>query len=165
MAFCENSVRWLYVLDHGYSWDSGLDIREDLAFKDRTGIVRLILERGGRLTVTRGYAWNGCSPKFCLFDILLGTPDGVVDARSGRPKTYHASLVHDALYQFVPDGLPLTRRQADGCFLRLMRETGFRPRGVYYVAVRLFGGFVRRATRYVRKTVGAKLALEPEAAR
>ncbi len=163
MAFCENSVRWLYVLDRNYSWESGLDIHEDFAFKDKTGIVRLILEGGGRLTVTRGYAWNGCSPKFCLFDILLGAPDGVVDSRTGRPKTYHASLVHDALYQFVPDRLPLTRRQADGCFLRLMQETGFRPRAVYYVVVRLFGGVVRRATRYVRKTAGARIALAPEA--
>ncbi len=163
MAFCENSVPWLYVLDRTYSWESGLEIREDVAFKDKTGVVRLILETGGRLTVTRGYAWNGCSPKLCLFDILLGTPDGVVDARTGRPKTYHASLVHDALYQFVPDGLPLTRRQADGCFLALMRETGFRPRIAYYAAVRLFGGLVRRATRRVRKTAGVKVTLGRDA--
>jgi hypothetical protein len=112
----------------------------------------------------RGYAWNGCSPKYCLFDILLGTPEGVVDSRTRRPKTFYASLVHDALYQFVPDGLPLTRRQADQCFLQLLEETGFRPRILYYLAVRVFGALVRRATRYVRKTVGTKVVLEPEVA-
>ncbi len=164
MAFCENSVRWLYVLDQHFTWESGLEIKEDVAFKDKTGVVRLVLAKGGRFTVMRGYAWNGCSPKFCLFDILLGTPEGVVDSRTGRPKTFYASLVHDALYQFVPDGLPLTRRQADQCFLRLLEETGFRPRILYYLAVRVFGALVRRATGYVRKTVGTKLVLEPEVA-
>ncbi len=98
MAFCENSVPWLYVLDQHFTWESGLEIKEDVAFKDKTGVVRLVLEKGGRFTVMRGYAWNGCSPKYCLFDILLGTPDGVVDSRTGRPKTFYASLVHDALY-------------------------------------------------------------------
>ena len=161
MAFCENSVRWLYVLDQHFTWESGLEIKEDVAFKDKTGVVRLVLEKGGRFTVMRGYAWDGCSPKFCLFDILLGTPDGVVDSRTGRPKTFYASLVHDALYQFVPDGLPLTRRQADQCFLRLLEEAGFRPRMLYYLAVRGLGWLVRRATRYVRKTVGTKIVLEP----
>ena len=164
MAFCENSVRWLYMLDQHFTWESGLEIKEDVAFKDKTGVVRLVLEKGGRFTVMRGYAWNGCSPKYCLFDILLGTPDGVVDSRTGRPKTFYASLVHDALYQFVPDGLPLTRRQADQCFLRLLEETGFRPRILYYLAVRVFGALVRRATRYVRRTVGTKALLEPEVA-
>jgi len=106
MAFCENSVRWLYVLDQHFTWESSLEIKEDVAFKDKTGVVRLVLEKGGRITVMRGYAWNGCSPKYCLFDILLGTPEGVVDSRTRRPKTFYASLVHDALYQFVPDGLP-----------------------------------------------------------
>lgn len=158
-VFCENSVRWLYRLEENFSWESPLDIKQDYAFKDRTGVVRLILERGGRITVTRGYAWNGCSPKFCFFDILIGTPDGVVDSRTGRPKTYYASLVHDALYQFVPDGLPLKQHDADRCFLRLMEATGFRPRFLYFSAVWLLGGLVWRAKRYVRKTAGTAVPL------
>ena len=157
--FCENSVRWLYRLDENFSWESPLDIKQDYAFKDKTGVVRLILERGGRITVTRGYAWNGCSPKFCFFDILIGTPDGVVDSRTGRPKTYHASLVHDAFYQFVPDGLPLTQHDADKCFLRLMEATGFHPRFLYFSAVWLLGGLVWRGKRYVRKTAGTAVPL------
>ncbi len=157
--FCENSVRWLYRLEENFSWESPLDIKQDYAFKDKTGVVRLLLERGGRITVTRGYAWNGCSPKFCFFDILIGTPDGVVDSRTGRPKTYHASLVHDALYQFVPDGLPLTQHDADKCFLRLMEATGFRPRFLYFSAVWFLGGLVWRTKRYVRKTAGTAVPL------
>ncbi len=159
MPFCKNSVSWLYRLERNFSWDSGLPIESDAAFKDKTGIVRLILEKDGRITVTSGYAWNGCSPKFCAFDILFGTPEGVVDSRTGKPKTYHASLIHDALYQFVPDGLPLKRSDADRCFLRLMEETGFMPRHLYYAAVRLFGWLVQRGTQHIRKNVGSRIVL------
>ena len=157
--FCEHSVKWVYRLEENFFWDSGLDIKQDYAFKDKTGVVRLILERGGRITVTRGYAWNGCSPKFCIFDILIGIPDGVVDSRTGKPKTYYASLVHDALYQFVPDGLPLKQHDADKCFLRLMNATGFRLRIFYFSFVWLLGALVWLAKRHVRKTVGKAVPL------
>lgn len=154
---CRNSVRWLYELDQNFTWDSGHPIPEDLAFEDRTGAVRLIIEQSGRITVSRGYAWNGCSPKVCVLDLLLGTPEGVVHASTRKSKTYYASLVHDALYQFLPDGLPLKRRHADAFFLRLLRESDFAPRWVYWAAVRLFGGLVRRTTRLKRKLAGTRV--------
>jgi len=157
--FCENSVRWLYRLEANFSWDSGLSLDQDYAFKDKTGVVRLVLEQDGRITVTRGYSWDGCSPKVCFFDLLIGTPDGVVDSHTGRPKTYYASLVHDALYQFIPAELPLSRRQADQCFLRLMDATGFRLRYLYYVAVRALGWLVWRAKRRIRKTADTRLRI------
>lgn len=151
---CKNSVRWLYRSDRTFSWRSGFDIREDRVFFDSSGKVRLILEAGGQITVTRRYAWNGCSPKFCLFDVLIGTPDGVVHARTGRPKTYYASMVHDALYQFLNTDTPLTRRQADDAFVRLMSESDFSLRWIYWAAVRLFGWLVWRAKSSARKWRG-----------
>jgi hypothetical protein len=158
-VFCSKSVNWLYRLESNFSWDSPLDIKQDYAFKDNRGVVRLILEHGGRITVTRGYAWNGCSPKFCFLDILFGVPDGVVDSDTGRPKTYYASLVHDALYQFVPDGLPLKQHDADRCFLKLMEATGFRLRRLYFSAVWSIGWLIWRAKRRVRKTAGTAFPL------
>lgn len=154
--WCTDSVNWLYRLERNYSWESNHPIPEDLVFFDKGGAGRLIVETGGRITITRGYAWNGCSPKFCFFDILLGTPEGVVHARTGRPKTYYASLVHDALYQFLSDGLPLRRRDVDRFFLRLLEESQFAPRWIYWVAVRLFGWIVWRATRRVRQNRGRR---------
>ena len=152
--FCSQSVRWLYRLESSYSWDSGHSIPEDMAFRDRRGRVRLLVEQSGRITVIRGYSWNGCSPKLCLFDVVVGTPEGVVSALTGRPKTYYASLVHDALYQFLRDGLPLRRRDADRFFLRLMAETRFAPRCLYWLAVRLFGWLVLHARRRARHWQG-----------
>lgn len=139
---CKNSVKWLYCLDRNYIWESGFDIPEDSVFFDSSGVVRLILERGGRVTVTHGYAWNGCSPKVCIFDLLIGTPEGVVHARTGHQKTYYASLVHDALYQFIKADSPLNREQADEAFLRLMVETEFFFRRIYWLAVRAIGWLV-----------------------
>ena len=95
-----------------------------------------------------------CSPKVCVFDFLLGTPEGVVYAPTEKRKTYFASLMHDALYQFLPDGLPFRRRHADRFFLVLLGESEFAPRWLYWAAVRLFGGLVWRATRRKRQTRG-----------
>lgn len=159
MVTCKNSVKWLYRSNENYSWESGFDIPEDRFFLDSSGKVRLILEVGGRITVTRGYAWNGCSPKICVFDLLIGTPDGVVYARTGRPKTYYASMVHDALYQFLRADSPLSRRQADDAFLRLMEVSEFALRWIYWVAVRLFGWLVWRAKSARRHWRGYGIAV------
>lgn len=154
--WCRKTVRWLYKLDKNFTWDSHHPVPEDLVFRDKTGRVRLIIEETGGITVTGGYAWNGCSPKFCFFDLLLGTPEGVVHVDTQKPKTYYASLVHDALYQFLPDGLPLKRRHADAFFLRLLKESDFAFGRVYWLAVRLFGGLVRQGTSLKREWKGTR---------
>lgn len=157
-------AKWLYRLDGSFAWASPFDFDRDRAFADATGRVRLVLEPGGTITVTRGYAWNGCSPKFRLLDLLVGTPEGVVNARTGQRKTYYASLVHDALYQFLGDGLPLSRAQCDRAFLLLMRESGFRLAGIYWLAVRAFGGVVHAATRGHRRWRGTEVRIASDAA-
>jgi hypothetical protein len=131
-----------------------------MAFRDSTGKVWMLIETTGTITIMNGYAWNGCSPKFCLFDILLGTPDGVVHRETGKPKTYFASLVHDALYQFLTDGLPLNRRHADAIFLQLLRESDFTPARIYWLAVRLFGWLVRHGTAMKRQWHGNRLHID-----
>lgn len=154
---CKNSVEWLYRADTAFSWDSGLAIDDDRVFYDERGTVRFIIEQTGRMTVTSGYAWNGCSPKVCILDLLVGTPDGVVHVRTGRPKTYFASMVHDALYQFLQADSPISRRQADACFLRLMAESEFSLRWVYWAAVRLFGRAAWLATKAKRGWRGSSV--------
>lgn len=128
---------------------------QDWVFRDTHGKVRLIIEASGRITVTRRYSWNGCSPRMCVFDLSVGTPNGVVHARTGQPKTYYASMIHDALYQFLRVNLPLTRRQADACFLRLMAESDFRPRHIYWAIVRVVGRLVWLAKRASRTWRGS----------
>jgi hypothetical protein len=70
-------------------------------------------------------------------------------------------MVHDALYQFLPDGLPITRRHADRIFLDLLREYDFAPRWIYWLFVRAFGWIIWRVTRRVRKNKGSVLSRFP----
>ena len=159
MSAGRDVAKWLYRLDANYSWTSPFKQDADYAFRDSTGRVRLILERNGAITVTHGYTWNGCSPKLRVLDLLFGTPEGVVNARTGQRKTYYASLVHDALYQFLGDELPLTRAQADRCFLLLMRESSFLLAPVYWLFVRAFGWIVEWSTRAWRDWDGTKVRI------
>ena len=156
---CRQGVKWIYCLPDDYSWRCPFPVGRDYAFQDKDGRTRLIIKSDGTLTVTKGYAWDGCSPKFCFLDLVIGTPDGVVFAGTGQPKTYFASLVHDALYQFLPDGLPLSRAQADRCFLLLMSKSEFRLRYLYYAAVRLCGWITLPITRRIRRYKGRRLDL------
>jgi hypothetical protein len=151
---CRDAARWLYRLDEHFTWRSPFPLERDWAFQDSDGHTRLVLTTEGDITVMKRYAWDGCTPKLCVFDLVVGTPDGAVHPDTGKPKTSHASLIHDALYQFVPDGLPLTRPQADTCFLRLMEERRFALRYLYYGAVRTLGWISRPVTRRIRKTYG-----------
>lgn len=156
---------WIYRLPRSHSWQSPYRFERDWAFQDKKGRTRLVISSGGVLTVTRGYAWDGCTPKFYLIDLVFGIPDGVVFLSTGRPKTYYASLFHDALYQFIPDGLPMSRAQADRCFLLLMTESEFALRHVYYGAVRSFGWLTLPITRRIRRTHGGRRVDVTESAR
>lgn len=147
-------VTWAFQLEESYGWDSGLTTEADRFFVDKTGIVRLLIEKSGRITVMKGYAWNGCSPKVVFLDLLIGTPDGAVYAPTGRPKAYYASLVHDALYQFSEAGSPISRSQADRIFLRLLRESEFSLRWPYFLAVYWFGWFAWKGKSVARAWAG-----------
>jgi hypothetical protein len=59
-------------------------------------------------------------------------------------------MVHDALYQFLRAESPITRRQADEAFLRLLVESE-------WAAVRLFGWLVWSATNAKRQWRGTGL--------
>lgn len=85
-----------------------------------------------------GYAWDGCTPKWSLLNlVIVGVPDGHVDHRTMKPFTYHASLVHDALYQYL-DSVPVPKAEIDRLFLKMLGD--FKLRRLYYLAVKYFGG-------------------------
>lgn len=86
----------------------------------------------GVLYIPKRYMWNGNSPKFFIWDIVVGTPDGIDD------KALEASLVHDALYQYLKD-IGIKRSLADKIYLRLLND--FKPRYIYYSLLRCFGWY------------------------
>jgi hypothetical protein len=155
--FCPEHQNWLFRLETHHSWTSPYRLDRDWAFQDRDGITRLLLTKEGEIIVLAGYAWDGCTLKFFLLDVVCGTPDGVVSTKTRRPKTYFASLIHDALYQFLPlDGVPFDRRRADWCFMLLMNEERFVLRRLYHIAVRAFGWMTRPLTARMRQTTNGR---------
>lgn len=126
---------------------------------DRQGKRRLEIHPNGDAKVLAGYSWDGCTPKFAIWDIVFGIPDGIPNNKTTKPKAYYASLLHDALYQFLDMDLPMSRKGADQAFLQLLSRDGFGPRGVYYTAVRLFGGTSRLLTRWKRSYAGKRVSL------
>ena len=111
-------------------------------------------------TSKRTYAWDGCTPKRWFFWFsLFGTPDWqrcllkVLTLKMVGNKRYkaiyrdvfwqqahHASLVHDALYQYL-DNLPLAKKEVDALFCDMLKECDFStPMSfAYRMAVRFFG--------------------------
>lgn len=164
----ELAVRWVFVLDEDYVYNLRehlpADWNEACAFVDRSGRRRLEIHRNGDARVLADYAWDGCTPKFSLFDIVFGVPDGIPNRITRKPKAYYASLLHDALYQFLDADLPLSRAQADRVFLELLTRDRFAPRPIYYAAVRVFGGLARLFTRWKRSYAGRRVPLPPEPA-
>jgi len=86
------------------------------------------------------FTWDGCTPKWKVLDIVIGTPDGVTSKRTGKPKTYYASMFHDALYKRGKKS-GITRKQADLIFYDEMKKQRFKLAKLYYFAVRIMGVF------------------------
>jgi hypothetical protein len=107
-------------------------------------------------SVKRAYAWDGCTPKRFFFWIAIaGTPDWWHGARTIRTidapnrvversvvwqLAHHASLVHDALYQYL-EHIPLSRQDVDRLFYEMLKESGMcrSVAKIYHLAVRWFG--------------------------
>lgn len=104
----------------------------------------------------RTYAWDGCTPKlFFYWLVVFGTPDWwtvertieTID-RAGRitdkkvlwQVAHHASLVHDALYQYL-EHIPIDKKEVDQLFRDMLVEAGLcRPiAAVYHWFVCTFG--------------------------
>lgn len=127
---------WLYTLPHNVTFQLDHDCK--VAYENSF----IKIELNGEVTVKRGYSWNGCTPKINILDTwLVGTPEGNIDHSTGKPNTYYASCLHDALYQFGIGSGAVTRRQSDIGFKKYLGEHKARP--AYYGMVRTFGGVSR----------------------
>lgn len=94
---------------------------------------------GNKITVKKGYSWDGCTPKLRIGDLgYIGTPDGTLNMETGYPVTYYCSLVHDVLYQWKSEH-NVSRLEADIVFLLMLKEIDFSKAEIYYIFVRIFG--------------------------
>ncbi len=110
-------------------------------------------------------SWDGCSPKLWLYWFaLIGTPDWahqiehittlnekgeIIPDKKIWQQAHHASLVHDALYQYL--GLhPITKHEADLLFYEMLLDSGMHAitAKIYHCAVIKGGG--REIDKYHR---------------
>lgn len=129
------NVPYKFTIKKDYICESGWLLKDPFESK------WLNISTSGRITVKAnktGYAWDGCTPKCSFLNLfIIGTPDGHIDYRTGKPFCFYASMVHDALYQYL-DTVPIPKKDIDRLFLEMLGD--FKLRWVYYFAVRLFGG-------------------------
>lgn len=88
----------------------------------------LRIEPTGKITIKgsshSGYAWDGCTPKVEVLDLIIGTPDGRLDYQTEKPITYYAFMVHDAIYQYKNE-VPISRKEADLLFKAMLKDASF----------------------------------------
>lgn len=112
---------WKYRLKYDALYDTGIQI-------DETYLSQYLqFSVYGRLIVLSGYCWDG--------------PSGpTIDTKNSM----RGSLIHDALYQLIREGIlkESDRKTADVIFLKILREDGMnRLRSwIWYRAVRRRGG-------------------------
>ncbi len=101
----------------------------------------LEITTSGQITVKAnqdGYSWDGCTPKRSVLNLfIVGVPDGHIDYRTMMPYTYYASLVHDALYQYL-NSVPVSKDKIDLLFLEMLGD--FKLRKLYHFFVKHLGG-------------------------
>lgn len=96
-----------------------------------------------------GFAWDGCSPKFHIGPLALGTWDGHFKENLKMPQAIRAAKFHDALYQDLDllKQIGFGRKHADLLFREMLIHAAFAYPDVYYWAVRAFGGVDLRVFR------------------
>ena len=116
----------------------------------------------GKITVKgsykEGYSWDGCSPKWKIFGKIIGTPDGRIDINTNLPKTYYASMIHDAIYQYKNvKGMCLSRKETDRIFKITLKKGKFKSWKLYNLGVRiggwLYGKWQKKSTQAVIKVI------------
>src|SRR5690606_37527645 len=129
--------------------------------------------------------WDGCTPKVPFYWLaIIGIPDWwekphrvlrlcgeeLREEEVFWPLAHPASLVHDALYQYL-NAAPVAKHEADLLFLRMLREAGMAwPLAfAYCLAVRLFGapdvrGPASASSRLRWSNPPRQLAAPPDAA-
>lgn len=125
--FYKNSKKYFYI------------ITEDIEIYDERLIGvefsdKYCSFKNGKLTVKKGYTFNGASPRWEWFGCEFGTPQG--RALSG----IRGFAFHDAMYQHGKN-IGLDRKSADGIQKDIHIEDGLKPAKLYYSILRATGWY------------------------
>ncbi len=143
---------YVYCIKEDHRYQSSIKDREfeNEWFKlDKDGTM---IVKGTRY---KGYAWDGCSPKWKIKEMYFGTPEAVLNDTTRRSRTYYASLIHDIFYQFSSEIKDIIkRREADEEFYNILKRDGFKMARLYYWGVRCFGWLWWGKPRFLNRLLG-----------
>lgn len=125
-SLCNDMLWWTSIV---WSCKS----HRDCILKDSKGNAWAGIQNG-RLWWVKGYAWNGCSPKFYIGWPPVGKWVGTPDFK----ESLRGSLGHDILFQFS-SVLNISIEDANYNFLKWLETDGFFLAEHYYDAVEMFG--------------------------
>jgi len=80
---------WIYVIHKDHKRQTAITGRMydgDWMRLDTDGTLTI------KATPEAGYAWDGCTPKRAVLELVWGGPDGVVDCNTEKRKAYYAYL-------------------------------------------------------------------------
>lgn len=113
-----------------------------LSKKDHTVLAKITPD--GNLTVYKGYAWDGCTPKWVIGGKVFGVWDGFITYEN-KQQMYYPSMVHDVLCQIYnrEHGINFyTRKSIDTIFYNEMTHPSLDinviHRCIYYTGVRVY---------------------------
>jgi hypothetical protein len=129
------SKLYRYILEE--DWEYPYIIDSKIEFKGLSDKGELLVNiYNGNVTIKKGYAWDGCSVKIAkIGSLYIGTPDGI------KGETKRASCIHDVLYQFHNYIPSLQQITVDRIFRNELIKAGWKLWKIYFLAVRIFGGF------------------------
>lgn len=88
-----SSRRWRYRLEKDFTYFS--EHLRGIKFDSQWLIID-----DGNVTVKTGYAWDGATPAFYFLGVWWGVWDGP-KGKDKKPSSWQATLVHDAMCQFI----------------------------------------------------------------
>lgn len=127
-GFPWNRTKW--VLENDYCVDYG---KSNINWESPDGWLAI---KDGIWKIKAGFIWDGCTDIDDFEDDL--------DPVSKKPKVYFPSLCHDIGYRYLikcAKDFPYSKLQIDWFFFRLGKKYKFRPIGIYFFGVILFGWY------------------------
>ena len=117
------SKKWRYKLDEPF-------IIKSIHLEGITFRNEWIEIEDGVMIIHAQYAWDGCTPAYCIYegdkafnDVWIGIWDGPV-GEDGKVVTWQATVVHDALCQFRKEIRGLTKDKTVKLFKSLLKSNG-----------------------------------------
>lgn len=155
MTFDDDKIYFYKITQDSVSFQLGVIPTEYVELQDRNGKRIVSLSESGELTVYKGYAWDGATPKWRYGPVMFGTWDGRWDHTIDKPDLWESTLIHDSLLQlkeYRPVEMESVEwKDIDDTFLAQMQAVEFKYASLYYTCVRWYHKLWRKPKMWLMR--------------